>query len=184
MSGISFAGVEEVSDIQYTRPGVIDVFEIEKVEFGNTKNKGTYYMGVTFKRKADQFSHSFFLSEKALPRVKTLVKNATGIVIKDDEVVYEEQFVKMLTGRKLGLKVTGSVDETSGKWYADLAFGGFCKPAANVSDLAFTSDEEEKNRQAAIAATKAATKSADAPTGEAAGTASAPATADPGKDIF
>lgn len=161
MAGINFKGVEEAKDKVSTRPGTIGVFTISDVKFDTTKNKGTYYMGVTFSRSGDEFSHSFFLSEKALPRIKTLVKNVAGVEL--DSEVLEEKLVALLKGKQVALKVTARIDETNGRAYADLSFGGFSKPAANVEDLIFSSKEEELNNKAkAIYASASA--GADAPT--------------------
>lgn len=160
MSGISFKGIEEAKDILMTRPGTIDIFDIKEVKFGTTSGKGTYYMGVTFARKGDQFSHSFFLSEKALPRIKSLVKMATGKVLEDE--LQEEQLKMMLEGKKIALKVTGKIDETSGRAYPDLVFGGFGKSADKLTELEFSDQELMLNKKAAEVVRNADASSADA----------------------
>lgn len=161
MAGINFKGVEEAKDKVGTKPGTIGVFKISDVKFDTTKNKGTYYMGVTFSRSGDEFSHSFFLSEKALPRIKSLVKNVAGVDL--DSEVLEEKLIALLKGKEVALKVTARIDETNGRAYADLSFGGFSKPADKVGELAFSSKEEELNEKAkAIYASASA--GADAPT--------------------
>lgn len=147
MAGINFKGVEEAKDRVMTRPGTIAVFKISEVTFGTTKNKGTYYMGCTFTRKEDEFQHSFFLSEKALPRIKSLVKVAAGVEL-DDEVM-EEKLVVLLKNKELAMKVTARIDEENGKAYADLSFGGFAKTPDKIGDLAFSAKETELNNQAA-----------------------------------
>ena len=146
MAGINFKGVEEAKERVMTRPGTIDVFDITEVKFDTTKNKGTYYMGVTFSRKADEFQHSFFLSEKALPRVVTLLKHAAGTEL--DSEVMEEKLIAMLKGKKVAMKVTAKFDEENGRAYADLSFGGFCKSPDKIKELAFTNKELELNKRA------------------------------------
>src|SRR5690348_13578473 len=141
MSGLNFKGVDEAKDLVMTKPGTIAVFNIEEVKFDSSKNKGTYYMGVKFSKKGDSFSHSFYLTEKALPRVKTLIKAVTGKVI--EEELLEEQIKMMLTGKEVALKVIAKIDEENGRAYPDLGFGGFCKPVANISELVFNDKEEE-----------------------------------------
>ena len=178
MSGkLNFSGVEEAKESLMTRPGTKDVFEITEVKFDASKNKGTYYMGVKFTRKQDSFTHSFFLTEKALPRVKSLVKWACGVEL-DSEVV-EEQLSKMLTGKKIALKVTGKIDETNGRAYPDLSFGGFGKEAGKLAELEFNEPELEKNRKAAEAYAKGPDAADKEDAGVPAGTtASAPAKAE------
>lgn len=147
MSGLNFKGVDEAKETVMTAPGTIDVFTIKDVVFETTKNKGTYYMGVTFNNKSSEFKHSFFLSEKALPRVKSLVKHVTGKVL--EEEVLEEQLIKMLKGKEVALKVTGKIDEENGRAYPDLGFGGFSKEKENIDQLFFTDKELELNKTAA-----------------------------------
>jgi len=169
MSGtISFKGVEEAKEVLMTPPGTIDLFDIKEVKFDTTKNKGTYYMGVTFARKGDQFSHSFFLSEKALPRIKSLVKMATKEVLEDD--LAEEQLKIKLEGKKIALKVTARFDESNGRAYPDLIFGGFGKSADRLSELVFTEQEMALNAKAKIARESASKPDADKPTPSAAAT--------------
>ena len=159
MAGINFKGVSEVKEKTATRPGTIGVYKVTDVKFDTTKNKGTYYMGVTFSSNSDEFNHSFFLSEKALPRVKSLVKHVSGVEL--DAEVMEEKLIALLKGKEVALKVTARIDETNGRAYADLSFGGFSKPADQVSQLSFTAKEDELNARAAAIY---ASGSADAPT--------------------
>jgi hypothetical protein len=147
MSGFNFKGVEEAKGGSLTRPGTIGVFKISEVKFANSEQKGTLYMGVTFSRKEDEFSHRFYMSEKALGRVKSLIKHAVGAELNDENVT-QERLIAMLTGKEVALKVTGRVDEANGKAYPELSFGGFCADADKASDLSFSSKEEELNAQA------------------------------------
>ena len=140
---ISFKGVEEAKERIMTPVGTIDVFTIEEVKFDATTKKGTYYMGVTFGRLTDSFNHSFFLSEKALPRVKSLCKVAGKELGPEDELA-EEQLKALLTGKKMALKVIPKFDEENGKVYPDLPFGGFAKTVDKKDELAF-SDQEKAN---------------------------------------
>jgi hypothetical protein len=159
MAGINFKGVSEVREKSATRPGTIGVYKISDVKFDTTKIKGTYYMGVTFTSDNDEFNHSFFLSEGALPRVKTLVKHVCGTEL--DTEVSEEKLIAMLKGKQIALKVTARIDETNGRAYPDLLFAGFSKPAADVGLLSFTAKEQELNAKAAEIY---ASRTADAPT--------------------
>lgn len=147
MAGINFKGVTEAKDKVSTRPGTIGVFTISEVKFDTTKNKGTYYMGVTFTRSNDEFSHSFFLTEKALSRIKSLVKHTAGVEL--DSEVMEEKLIALLKGKEIALKVTARIDETNGRAYPDLGFAGFCKNPTEISALVFSSKEEELNKKAA-----------------------------------
>jgi hypothetical protein len=184
---LNFKGVEEAKETVMTEPGTKDIFDITEVKFDSSKNKGTYYMGVTFSRKADKFNHSFFLTEKALPRVKSLVKYATGKEL-DDELS-EAQLIKMLEGRKIALKVTAKFDETNGRAYADLPFGGFGKTPDELEALEFTDREKADIAKAKEMRSKANTSEADGPTTKGTGSAPAskPASSGAGKaddDIF
>ncbi len=178
MSGaLNFKGVSEAKDSTMTKPGTISVFEIKEVKFDSSKNKGTYYMGVTFARKDDSFQHSFFLTEKALPRVKSLIKAATGTVVEDE--LLEEQLIKMLTGKKIALKVTAKIDDENGRAYPDLAFGGFAKPEAQVGELVFSDKEDDLNRTAAEIASRGDISKADKAEGAPAAGAPAAGSDDP-----
>ena len=146
MGEINFSGVEEAKERVMTTPGTIGVFSISNVEFGTTKNKGTYYMGVTFTRKEDEFQHSFFLSEKALPRVKSLVKHASGVEL--DTSVHEEKLITLLKGRNLAMKVTARFDDENGRAYPNLPFGGFCKAPERVGELSFSKAEQDDIKRA------------------------------------
>lgn len=146
MAGINFSGVEEVKSRTSTKPGTIGVFTITDVKFNSTPNKGTYYMAVTFSRDDDDFRHSFFLTEKALSRVKTLVKHAAAVEL--DGEVLEEKLIALLKNKQVALKVTARIDEANGRAYPDLSFGGFSKSAADVGSLSFTSKELELNANA------------------------------------
>ena len=165
MAGINFKGVVEAKDKLSTRPGTIGVFTISDVKFDTTKNKGTYYMGVTFSRSNDEFNHSFFLTEKSLSRIQSLVKHAAGVKL--DSEVMEEKLIALLKGKNVALKVTARIDETNGRAYADLGFAGFCKDADDVGSLVFSSKEEELNKKAAEIYASYSSK-ADAPTATAA----------------
>lgn len=147
MSGFNFKGVEEAKGGSLTRPGTIGVFKISEVKFANSEQKGTLYMGVTFSRKEDEFSHRFYMSEKALGRVKSLVKHSNGGVELNDENVSQERLIAILTGKEIGLKVTARIDEANGKAYPDLVFGGFCSDPDKVSELSFSNKEDELNAQ-------------------------------------
>lgn len=136
---LNFSGVEEAKELRMTPPGTIDVFKIQKVEFNASKNKGTMYMGVQFSRKEDGFQHSFFLTEKALPRIQSLVKAATGKAL--DGEMEEQGMISMLEGKEIALRVTGKISE-NGKGYPDLPFGGFAKPAKQKDELTFSVTEK------------------------------------------
>jgi hypothetical protein len=181
---LNFGGVEEAKETVMTEPGTKDVFEITEVKFDSSKNKGTYYMGVTFSRKADKFNHSFFLTEKALPRVKSLVKYATGKVLEDE--LSEAQLIKILEGRKIALKVTAKFDETNGRAYADLPFGGFGKAPEELDQLEFTDRELGDIKKAKEMRANSSTAAADGPTakGASAPAGSKPAAGKADDDVF
>lgn len=160
MAGINFKGVQEVKDKTSTRPGTIGVFTVSDVTFGTTKNKATYYAGVTLSRAEDEFKHSFFLTENALGRFKTFIKSVSGEEL--DSEVSEEKIIFLLKGKEVAIKVSAKIDETNGRAYPDLSFGGFSKPVSRLSELAFTPKEQELIDKAK--AIYASASSTDAPT--------------------
>ena len=169
MSGINFKGVEEAKDKMITRPGTIGVFTVSDVKFANSEQKGTYYMGISFSREEDEFNHRFYLSQKALGRVVSLVKHAAGVKLEDDNVL-EEKLIALLKGKKIGLKVTARIDEENGKAYADLSFGGFASDPDKVSELHFNTKEEELNARAKAIYESAASAKPEEPATTATGT--------------
>lgn len=163
---INFAGVDVAKEMSMTYPGTIAVFKIADVSFAESTNTKTPYMKVTFEEQDDNgksissFNDSFFLSEKALPRVQSLVVDATGKKL--TAAVTEEQLVIMLKGKLIALKVTGQVS-TNGKGYPKLGFGGFSKPAGEVQFLNFNKQEKDsiESAKAAIAASNAGNADAE-----------------------
>jgi hypothetical protein len=144
--GINFKGVAEAQANNITPWGVVDVFTIKSVEFNPSKKKGTLGMDVVFEREQDSFKHTFYLSEKALPRVVHLVKHAVGKDLDDD--LSEEQLKAMLTGRKVGIKTSAKIDTDNGKAYTDLSFGGFACAPSEISTLKLNNSEQSLCKEA------------------------------------
>lgn len=156
--GFSFDNVEEVSAKGFTEPGTKGKFKIAKVEFENSKNKGTRGMVVTFEDKTSSFRHTFWMTEKALGRIQSLSVAATGEKLTGD--VSEDALKKKLEGKFLGLKVTGTVSD-SGKGYADVPFSGFCTSKDKVEELSFSAKEQGDINRALEAIRNAAPVNAD-----------------------
>lgn len=163
--GLNFDGIEAAADRIMTQPGTIGVFKIVKPEFGESKEKHTRYLKLVFEDKTSSFSHSFYLSEKALPRLQSLAEASLGAKLTGN--LNDEQIIAKFTGKEVALKVTGQVS-TTGKGYPNLSFGGFCKPKGEVQFLEFNSKEVEEIEAAKAAIARNPGASADQ---ESAGTA-------------
>jgi hypothetical protein len=151
MGVINFDNVQDTGR-PMTSPGTIAVFEISKIEFKLSKEKNSPYAELEFTEEggATGFRESFYLTEKALPRLQHVAINFMGAKLAGD--LTEEQIVAKLSKKRGGLKVGGRVS-SNGKGYPSLAFGGFAKPAGQVGELSFTAAEEAQNT-AAIEAIK------------------------------
>lgn len=163
MKTIDFSDISELSEKAYTKPGVIDTFEIKSVEFKTSPVKGTYFARVTFERNEDGFSEDFYLSKKALPRLQSLISKAAGITLND--TVTEETIIELLVGKKVVLKTYFRTDE-NGKLYTCLPYRGFAKSVNDdEKELKYTNEELQQIEMAlnanAVAAEKATTPSAD-----------------------
>lgn len=170
MSAFNFDNVSSAAERIMTQPGTLGIFKISEVTFGVSKEKQSPFMELTFEDKDSSFKHPFYLSEKALPRIQSVIKAVMGKEVKGN--INEEQLVVMLKGKEIALKVTGQVSN-KGKGYPNLSFGGFCKPKGEVQFLEFNSKENDE-----IAAAKAAiarNSSAGDSEGTSSGSGAAPA---------
>ncbi len=155
----------------FTAPGTIDVFTIENIEF-KQKDNGNEYFEVTFGRKEDSFREYFYLTEKAAERFVYLYNKVVGTESLPES---EQGIIAALKGKSIALKVTGSVNQQSGKGYPGLPYSGFARPVAEISELSFTNGEKGKIEAAIAAQMQSA---AGAGVGATAGLASAPLASD------
>lgn len=163
---ISFKGVKTVADKPYTRPGIKDIFNIKSLKFTSSSKKQTPGLEVLFDRKDDAFPHTFYLSTEALPKLKALIKGATGREMSDDDTLTEEQLRLMLENKKVALKTIGKINEETGKGYVDLGFGGFCARPEEIDFLEYTTKEQGLVDRALAAIERASRQPDDsAPTG-------------------
>jgi len=143
MSVLNFDGVQDAKGGDMVLPGTKAIFTIAEVEHGTSTNKGTPYLKMKFlSDDGASFTHSFYLSEKALSRIQHLWKHSHGGEELKGQVTIEG-LIAGFKGRKVGLKVTGMIGN-NGKTYPDLPFGGFaCDPTAEaLEELQFTSTEQ------------------------------------------
>lgn len=161
----NFAGVEEAG-LSMTSPGTFDIFEIAGMKFGVSTGKQVPEVEVTFNQKPgvtalSSFRKKYFFTEKAMPSFQHLVAKSTGNKL--TATVTEEQLTALLKGKKLGLKVTGSVG-SNGKGYPDLPFSGF---ACSTADFAafkasgFSPAEQELINKAIEAISTSSSSGAD-----------------------
>lgn len=152
----NFNGVKAAEEGKgFTSPGTIDIFTISKVEF-KQKDNGKEVFEVTFERKEDSFREYFYLTEKAAERFVYLYNKVMGT---ENLPESEQGIITALTGKTIGLKVIGSVNEQSGKGYPCLPFAGFARPSELLGELVFSNNEKGK----ISAAIEAQTRSAAAP---------------------
>lgn len=176
---MNFDGVDEPGK-PLTSPGTIAVFLIGDVKFEASKDKGTPFLGANFKELdgsgnvLSQFTESFYITPKAMPRIQHLVSRATGSKLAGE--VTEEQMVIKLQNKKLALKVGGRVG-SNGNGYPRLAFGNFAASVDKLSELQFSPAEKMEVEAALKAIAESRAKNAD---GEGAGTSAAGATASGG----
>lgn len=172
MSGvIDFTGVDAAASKPFTRPGVIDVFTITKVEFESAKKSGVPMMKITFENDDSGFPHRFMLDakdksaekrKKVLSRIQSLSEAATGEKLSGG--ITEQSLKLKFEGKKLALKVIGEVSD-QGKGFPALSFGGFCAPAAEVKFLAFSVEEQRKVDAALEAIESGGSSTADSESG-------------------
>jgi hypothetical protein len=138
MRDFNFEGVEEASSDSYTQPGTIAVFTIGDVKFETSDNAKDFMELKMIESPGVFFTHRFYMTEKAFPRVQSLHKAIVGNKIEGN--ITDAQLTAILKDKQVALKVTGRVH--NGKVYADLPFGGFCKPVAALAELAYTAKEQ------------------------------------------
>lgn len=132
-----------------TAPGTIAVFKLKEVEVFAEPGKTPRYQ-VTFEESdgGPSFKHSFFITDKAIPRFRYLMEKA--LQSEDLGNMEEAQIITGLTGKELGLKVSGEISK-DGKGFPTLSFGGFASSPAEVGTLKLTR-KEEGDVQAALEA--------------------------------
>lgn len=137
---LDFTEVEEAEGSNMTVPGTIAKFKITEGEFVSSKEKGTPGLRFTFtEQEGSSFGHSFWLTAKALGRIKHLVKHAAKAELSG--TLTPAQIIAMVKGKIVPLKVTAQINHEQGRVYPDLPFGGFA--ADTVEELSFTAKEKE-----------------------------------------
>lgn len=162
---LDFKGVDQAKGKPMTVPGTIGLFTITAVKFDKSKEKQTPYMEVTFDHESDgtQFRHSFYLSQKALPRIQHLIASATGSEI--TEKITHEILPKKLMGKKIGLKVLGEISN-KGKGFPTISYSGFATSPEEVQFLSLTSLEKEACEAAKEAMKRSTVENADTESGD------------------
>jgi len=172
---LDFTGVEEAEGSNMTQPGMITIFKIIEGEFLSSKEKGTPGIKLTFVEKdGSSFTHNFWLTAKALGRVKHLVKYAANQELSGN--IMPSQIIAMVKDKKLPLKVTAQINTQNGRVYPDLPFGGFS--AEKVEDLTFTVKENEEIAKGKALASENHVSNSDAETPTAGTPAATPGTQD------
>ena len=138
---LSFEGVDEAEGGSMTAPGTIGKFKINTIEFTTANNeKKTPGLKTEFVGEDDSsFTHTFWLSTKALGRVKHLAKHFAAKELTGP--VTTAQLMEMLRGTSGFLKVTAQINEDKGRAYPDLPFAGFANTVE--AELKFNNKEIE-----------------------------------------
>lgn len=158
VKSFDFSGSKAAVELILTLPGTIGVFLSSKVEFGESKDKHTPFMKLTFESKQikddkgalvahkSSFNHTFYLSGGAMDRIQYLHKVLYGEEMRGniDTVTLTQKFLN----KELALKVSGTVNTSNGKGYPDLSYAGFAKKIAEINDLKFTAREQKENEVA------------------------------------
>lgn len=132
MSTINLSGVvaaeENVSSFNRVEPG-LHTLTIKSLEMAKSGDKDVLKVTFSSKEADAEFSHNFFLTEKALPRVQYLITKFTGNPL---EGTFEVNALSaILVGKTKPVIVDGRVvgREKDGRWYnntyAELRFAGF-----------------------------------------------------------
>lgn len=155
VKSFDFSGSKAAEELILTLPGTIGIFNIAKVEFGESKDKGTPFMKLTFEAKTvrgadgkmvpqkSSFNHSFYLTGGAMDRVQYLHKVLHGVEMTGN--IDTNTLTAKFLNKEVALKVTGQINTQNGKGYPDLIYAGFAKKPAEVDQLAFSKKEEADN---------------------------------------
>ena len=158
---LNFDGIDEAEGSNMTQPGMIAIFKVTEGEFISSKEKGTPGIKCTFlEKEGSSFTHNFWLTAKALGRIKHLVKHAAKQTLSG--TVLPSQIIAMVKDKKLPLKVTAQINTQNGRIYPDLPFGGFS--AETVEELVFTAKENDEIAKGKALASENNVSNADAET--------------------
>ena len=170
---LDFDGVEEAQGSNMTMPGTIGMFTISDCVYAPSKDKGTPGLKFTFdSADGSSFTHTFWLTGKALSRLQHLAKHALNTSLSGK--IQTSQLVVSFKGKKVALKVTAQINESNGRVYPDLPFGGFA--ADKVEDLKFNGRELEEIEKGKALAARTNNSQADAEDDGIAATADTPGT--------
>lgn len=112
-------------------PGVYSL-TATAAEGGTSPNKGTEYVEVTFSGKAGSLKEKFFLTEKAIGRLKYLhqaiyEKDLERVFNKAEEIV--AYFDKLFKAKAVEKQfIVGGKEAADGRVFTNLPFGGFIVP--------------------------------------------------------
>lgn len=157
---INFSGVEEAKGGGMVKFGTIGVFKVKAIKFGTSPDKGTPYVEPEFvNADGESFRESFYLTDKALPKLQHLIVAATGNKA-PDQLSYQ-QLEAMLMNKKVALKVHGNHVPAKGAVYPTLGFGGFAKPEDKLAELVFTASEQQEHERFAQIVASSSSSTAD-----------------------
>lgn len=140
---VDFTGVEDNLPASVTKlsPGVYDL-TITGMEFGLQENeKATPYADVTVVASSGQHTDRFYLTPKALIRLKHLLLNAGVSETLLSGKVNAEQLVNASIGKKVRARLNGreymSSKDNSIRVVAEFAFNNYAQPISEPNTLTF-----------------------------------------------
>lgn len=126
-----FKNAQVPTNDNFLNPGVYSLTAVS-AEGGVSPNKGTEYVEVTFTGKQGTLKEKFFLTEKAIGRLKYLHqaiydKDLDRVFNKAEEIV--AYFDKLFKAKGVEKQyIVGGKESPDGRVFANLPFGGFVVP--------------------------------------------------------
>lgn len=131
LTGVKAAEENQGSSFKSVQPGV-HTATISKLEMVKRGDKDVLNVAFSSEEAGAEFSHGFFLTEKALPSLQYLITKFTGNPLEGNVDV--NALSAMLVGKTKTIVVDGQVRprEKDGVWYNNtyprLRFAGFVEP--------------------------------------------------------
>lgn len=144
-----FSKVEAPKETKYLSPGVYTLHPTA-VELGESTQKKTPYLDITFTGNAGMVKQKFYLSEKALQNLQYLHEGLFGKGITksfDSNAQVHAYFEKVLTTKLVEKQfLVGGQEADNGRVYAELPFGRFfVREDAGIPEGEFEKDSARWN---------------------------------------
>lgn len=136
LTGVN-AAETQTSTFKRVEPGV-HTATITKVEGAKAGARDVVKVTFASKEADAEFSHNYFVTEAALPRIQYLIEKFTGAPLEGKFSV--DALAAILVGKEKSIVVDGQVRprQKDGKWfnntYATLRFAGYVDPQGNDAE--------------------------------------------------